>query len=100
MQETEGQSTNQIVSVTHLMRCPQENLHSIERLYETVRNNLPPYFQTRVVNSRINSSPWIIPLLIEAWRVSHQQTQINHVTGGSHFLILFTCINFFGLLFL
>lgn len=72
-----------------MMRRPQENLHSIERLYKTVRDNLPSSFRTRIVNATINSSWWIAPMIRDAWTVSTKQSDVNHVTGGAHFLTFF-----------
>lgn len=71
------------------MRCPQTNLHSIERLYATVRNNLTENIQVRVTHARLNNSTWIIPLILDAWRVSRLKSDVYHVTGGTHFLTYF-----------
>jgi len=77
------------ILVTHFLRKPKTGLYSIERLYATVRDNLPEDISTNLQYASLNTSNWILPLFIDAWRASRYQGDINHVTGAAHFLTYF-----------
>lgn len=78
--------TNGPIDVVHLQRKPGPGLHSIERLFADVREQLAGSdIQVRV---RINDymSRGIRPRLHDAWMARRHQGQVNHVTGDVHYL--------------
>jgi glycosyltransferase involved in cell wall biosynthesis len=78
--------TDHPIDVVHLQRKPGPGLHSIERLFEDVREELSGSdIQIRV---RINDymSRGIRPRLHDAWAARRYQGQVNHVTGDVHYL--------------
>ena len=78
--------TGHPIDVVHLQRRPGPGLHSIERLFEDVREQLAGSdIQFRV---RINDfmSRGIRPRLHDAWAARRHQGQVNHVTGDVHYL--------------
>ncbi len=76
------------LSVTFLMRAPQERSFSIEAVFETVRAHLPPDITARVVTSAYPSRGFLPRLkgVFHAWRAC-KGADIIHMTGDAHFLV-------------
>lgn len=73
--------------IVHFMRRPRENVFSIERLYEDVRDAMPDDCRVTVWTCN-NFSSGIRPRLQDMWRARRHQGDINHVTGDVHYLTL------------
>lgn len=76
------------IRIVHLMRDPRPNVFSIERLYEDVRNSLPPDVKA-VEWVCPNPSKGFWPRLRDAWAARKVQRDVNHVTGDTHYLTFF-----------
>lgn len=74
--------------ITYFMRDARLNTFSIERLYEDVRNALPPDMQAIEWSCR-SPSRGIFPRLRDAWAARRAQGDVNHVTGDTHYLTYF-----------
>ncbi len=74
------------VSVVHLQRRPIPGFHSVERLFEDVREELR---ESGVqIHARINqfASRGVLPRIRDAFAARRHQAQVNHVTGDVHYL--------------
>jgi glycosyltransferase involved in cell wall biosynthesis len=75
-----------MIRVTHFMR--KTGGHSIERLFEDVRNHLPRDIEVRVCESRF-CSRGLFGRVYDILRARRHQGDVNHVTGDVHFLTYF-----------
>ena len=74
--------------IVHFMRDRRSATFSIERLYEDVRQALPPSMEAVEWVCR-NPSRGFLPRLLDAWAARRAQGDVNHVTGDTHYLTYF-----------
>ncbi len=77
------------IDVLHLQRRPIPGFHSVERLFEDLRERLRDtdiHVQVRINDSL---STGLLPRLRDAWAARKAQRQVNHVTGDVHYLAWF-----------
>lgn len=77
--------------VTLLMRAPQERSFSIEAVFETVCAHLPEDIDA-VVSTSPHPSRGLMSRLRATWRarLDSKATQVVHMTGDAHFMLLLT----------
>lgn len=76
------------LSVTMFLRKPEEGKHSIERLFSSVREHLPPDISC-TVSVASKSSRGLLPRMRITLEAALRQGDVNHVTGDVHFMTLF-----------
>ena len=76
-----------LLSVTHFHRWRGPRHFSIERLFSDVRGALPTGISCRVATSRFESRG-VLKRIYNMLEASRRQTQVNHVTGDTHYLTL------------
>lgn len=75
-----------VLEVIHLQRKPIRGFHSVERLFEDVREQLQG--SDVEIRVRINHFPsaGVLPRLRDAFAARRAQAEVNHVTGDVHYL--------------
>ncbi|WP_187970288.1 glycosyltransferase family 4 protein [Aquibium microcysteis] len=73
--------------ITHFTRHPRPNVFSIERLFEDVRTAMPADCRVKVWTCR-HPSTGLLPRLKDMWAARAAQSDVNHVTGDVHYLVL------------
>jgi len=76
------------MTVTYLQRRPYDDAFSVEQVFSTVRQSLPPVVQWKVLSSKY-SSRGFLRRLYNSIEAALGQGEINHVTGDVHFLACF-----------
>jgi glycosyltransferase involved in cell wall biosynthesis len=76
------------ITVTHFVRRPRALTFSLERVFQDVRDHLPPGFTVSVCRTRFHSRG-VVRRLLDAVRASWYQADVNHITGDVHFLTIF-----------
>lgn len=76
----------QPVDVVHLQRRPGPGLHSVERLFDDVRQQLQGSDITIRVRINDHMSRGLRPRVHDALAARAAQGQVNHVTGDVHYL--------------
>lgn len=75
------------MEVVHFQRRPSTPFHfSVERLFHTVRANLPAEVQCKLVTARFTSKG-VARRLFNMIAAALQQGEINHVTGDIHYIV-------------
>ncbi len=74
------------LEVVHLQRRAGPGLHSVERLFDDVRQELQGSDIEVRVHINEHMSQGIRPRLHDAWAARRAQAQVNHVTGDVHYL--------------
>ena len=69
------------------VRHPVPGWHSIEGLFETVRNHLPADVRVKVIVLE-NPSRRILPRIKNIFQAHRERGMINHVTGDVHYITL------------
>ncbi len=76
------------VRVAHFMRGPMEEIFSVERIFEDVRQALPGDIEVEVIrNARPNRG--FVPRLMSALTARRHRSEVNHVLGDTQFLAWF-----------
>lgn len=76
------------VRVAHFMRGPMEEIFSVERIFEDVRQALPGDISVDVIrNARPNKG--VLPRLMNALTARKHRSEVNHVLGDTHYLAWF-----------
>lgn len=75
------------MTIAFFDRTPRVGLHSIERVFATVRSLLPPtYYWTIVATpTPADSRMWLLSGLWRAWK---SRASVNHVVGDVHYVAL------------
>jgi glycosyltransferase involved in cell wall biosynthesis len=74
------------MKLNHYQRKPGVGFHSIEHVFEDVREKFSPDIDVRVVTSRYVSKGFF-RRLYNALEARWHQSELNHVTGDVHFLV-------------
>lgn len=77
------------IRVVHLQRKPMPGFHSIEKLFATVRRELPGEFEVRVAQSPRDNGG-LFKRFANLRAASRVQADVSHVVGDSHYLALGT----------
>ena len=76
------------IRIVHFLRKALPNLFSIERLHEDLRAAIPDDLVIDVwICSHYSKGLW--PRLRDAWAARNAQSDVNHVTGDTHYLTYF-----------
>lgn len=73
--------------VTMFLRRPVPGWHSMEELFATVREHLPPDIEVEVVTLS-HPSRGLLPRLRNMWQAWRHRGEVNHVTGDVHYIAL------------
>ncbi len=83
----ELQATNSAMKVVYFHRKGQSGLHSIENVFDLIRDNLPK--STRFIKKELRfRSRGIFPRIYILIEAALCQGEVNHVTGDVHFVTL------------
>lgn len=77
-----------MMQVMQFLRRPGTGFYSLERLYQDVRDHLPPDIQVETRVNR-NFSRGVLGRLSDALAARRSQRDVNHVTGDVHYLTYF-----------
>jgi glycosyltransferase involved in cell wall biosynthesis len=76
------------MTVTYLQRRAYDDAFSVEQVFSTIRQSLPPVVQWKVLSSKYPSRGFL-RRLYNSIEAAVRQGEINHITGDVHFLACF-----------
>lgn len=77
----------ELINVVHYQRRPMPGQVSIERLFSCIRRAMPRQFACMPhLCPRLSNGIW--PRLVNILDAARQQSQVNHITGDVHYLVL------------